>query len=99
MLTTRAFADPPCDLFCDEPSSPQPDPLDEARQLERTLEYERALVIVDREIARGAGRSGARLVDLHVLAGTLAAGLDHPDDAQAHFARALAVSPAVRLPD
>jgi hypothetical protein len=91
MLATRAFADPT--------SSPPRDALDEARALEGTLDYERALVIVDREIARGAATSRARLVELHLLAGKLAAGLDHPDVAQAHFARALALSPEVRLPD
>ena len=88
MCATHAFADPP-----------QRDPLDEARALEGTLEYERALVIVDREIARGAATSRARLVELHVLAGTLAAGLDHPDVAQAHFARVLALAPDTRLPE
>jgi hypothetical protein len=74
------------------------DPLDEAKALQASLDYERALVIVDREIARGVA-SETRLVELDLLAGTLAAGLDHPDVAQAHFARVLALAPETRLPD
>jgi hypothetical protein len=74
------------------------DPLDEAKALQASLDYEHALVIVDREIARG-GANESRLVALELLAGTLAAGLDHPDVAQAHFARVLALAPALRLVD
>jgi hypothetical protein len=91
LVATAARADP-------TPATPTVDPLDEARALESTLDYERALVIVDREIARGAA-SRARLVELHLLAGKLGAGLDHPDVARAHFARALALAPSTRLPD
>ncbi len=81
-------------------ASAQPrDPLDEARALELSLDYERALVIVDREIARGAASTVARLVELHVLAGRLAAGLDHPEVAEAHFAIVLALAPGLQLPD
>jgi hypothetical protein len=81
-------------------ASAQPrDPLDEARALEVSLDYERALVIVDREIARGAAATVSRLVELHVLAGRLAAGIDHPDVAEAHFAIALALAPGMQLPD
>jgi hypothetical protein len=74
------------------------DPLDEAKALQASLDYERALVIVDREIARG-GATESRLVELDLLAGTLAGGLDHPDVAQAHFARVLALAPETRLAD
>jgi hypothetical protein len=80
--------------------SAQPrDALDEARALELSLDYERALVIVDREIARGISATVSRLVQLHLLAGRLAAGIDHPDVAEAHFALALALAPGLQLPD
>ena len=92
--SARADTSPPTSL----PPGATRDPLDEARALEATLDYERALVIVDREIARGAARLD-RLVLLELLAGRLAAGIDHPDVAQAHFARSLALAPATRLPD
>ncbi|HEX4452561.1 MAG TPA: hypothetical protein VH143_16905 [Kofleriaceae bacterium] len=75
------------------------DALDEARALELSLDYERALVIVDREIDRGAAGTVPRLVQLHLLAGRLAAGIDHPDVAEAHFAIALALAPSLQLPD
>lgn len=74
------------------------DPLDEARELEATLDYERALVIVDREIAKGTAQTG-RLIELHLLAGRLAAGIDRADVARAHFARVLELAPDTRLPD
>jgi hypothetical protein len=90
LVTAHAFADPPV--------AGTRDPLDEARALQASLDYERALVIVDREIARGAANR-SRLVELELLAGTLAAGIDHPDVAQAHFARVLALAPETRLPD
>jgi hypothetical protein len=73
------------------------DELDEARQLEASLEYERALVVVDHAIARG-GSDAARLAQLHFEAGKLAAGLDHAAAAADHFARALALDPTVALP-
>jgi len=101
-LVGSARADVPSAPATSPPTSLPPgatrDPLDEARALEATLDYERALVIVDREIARGAARPD-RLVELELLAGRLAAGIDHPDVAQAHFARALALAPGTRLPD
>ena len=87
-LAAGASADPPTR-----------DPLDVARELAASLDYERALVIVDREIARGAATTAARLVELHLLAGTLAAGLDHADAAQVHFAKVLALAPDTHLPD
>ena len=73
------------------------DELAQARQLEASLEYERALALVTQAIARG-GASPDRLAELELEAGKLAAGLDRPDDAEAHFARALALRPALGLP-
>jgi hypothetical protein len=73
------------------------DELDEARKLEASLEYERALVLIDNAIAHGGFEAG-RLADLHFEAGKLAAGLDHADAAQNHFARALAIVPSLALP-
>lgn len=69
------------------------DPLAEAIQLEASLDYERALTIVEREIARGLADRD-RLVTLHMFAGKLAAGLDRPTIAQHHFARVLALAPS-----
>lgn len=66
-------------------SAAHADPLAEARQLQQTLEYEQALAIVDREIARG-GLERGRLAELHELAGELAAGLDRKPQAFQHFA-------------
>jgi hypothetical protein len=80
---TRAYAD---------------DDLARARQLEASLEYEQALALVDVILARG-GADPARFVELHVLAGRLAAGLERVEAAEDHFARALAVRPATALPE
>ena len=73
------------------------DPLVEARRLETALDYSAALVIVEREIARGAADRD-RLVTLHLLAGKLSAGLERPQVAEDHFARVLALAPATTLP-
>jgi hypothetical protein len=73
------------------------DELDEARRLEASLEYERALVLVDHALTRG-GLDAPRLAQLHFEAGKLAAGLDHADAAADHFARALALDPSLALP-
>ena len=70
--------------------------LAEAKRLEAALEYDKALVIVDRVIASG-GATREKLVELHVLAGRLAAGLDREQVAEDHFARALALAPATKL--
>lgn len=72
--------------------------LAEAKRLEAALEYEPALVIVERVIARG-GATREALVELHLMAGKLAAGLDRAQIAQEHFARVLALAPATTLPD
>ena len=74
------------------------DELGEARRLQGALEYEQALALVERAIAHG-GADHDRVVELHVLAGTLAAGLDRASAAEDHFARALALAPAATLPD
>jgi hypothetical protein len=65
-------------------------------KLESSLEYEQALVLADRTIALGLA-SRDQLADLHLIAGRLAAGLDHADTAQAHFARVLALRPNTQL--
>jgi hypothetical protein len=65
-------------------------------KLESSLEYEQALVLADRTIARGIS-SRDQLADLHLIAGRLAAGLDHPDVAQAHFERVLVLRPHTQL--
>jgi hypothetical protein len=74
------------------------DDLAEAKRLEAQLEYEPALVIVERLIAAG-GAERDRLAGLHLFAGRLAAGLDRTAVAEEHFARVLALVPATRLPD
>src|SRR4051812_12229978 len=74
------------------------DDLAEAIRLEAALEYDQALAIVDRMIAAGTVTEPARLAELHLSAGRLAAGLDHADIARDHFARALALRPELALP-
>jgi hypothetical protein len=65
-------------------------------KLESSLEYEQALVLADRTIARGIS-SRDQLADLHLIAGRLAAGLDHPEVAQEHFERVLVLRPNTQL--
>lgn len=72
--------------------------LAEAIRLEAALEYDQALAIVERVIAAGTTAEPARLAELHLYAGRLAAGLDRGDAARAHFAIALALNPAASLP-
>jgi hypothetical protein len=69
-----------------------------AKELEAKLEYEEALTLVEKIIARG-GADTQKLVELHFLAGKLAAGLDRVDVAQEHFARVLSLEPGTTLPD
>jgi hypothetical protein len=69
-----------------------------ARALEAQLDYDQALAVVDALLARGGARPD-QYVELHLLAGRLAAGLDKPDLARDHFARVLALRPATTLPD
>src|SRR5688572_29373755 len=58
------------------------DDLARARRLEAQLEYEPALAIVEGALRRG-GAEPARTVELHLLAGRLAAGLDRAAAAEA----------------
>lgn len=74
------------------------DPLAEAKRLEAALDYNAALIIVDRTIAQG-GATRDELVTLHLFAGKLAAGLDRAEIARDHFARALALAPTASFPD
>src|SRR5258708_28010751 len=73
------------------------DALVDARRLQAALEYEQALAIVERAIT-GGGADHDRLVELHVLAGTLAGGLDRAGVAEHHFARAPPLAPPTTLP-
>jgi len=74
------------------------DDLARAHQLEAKLEYEQALAIVDGLLAKG-GADPARVIELHVFAGKLSAGLDRARLAEDHYARALALDPTLTLPD
>lgn len=74
------------------------DPLVEAKRLESQLEFEPALVIVEKLIAQG-GNERDRFLELHLFAGKLAAGLDRGAVAEEHFARVLALDPQRVLPD
>jgi hypothetical protein len=71
----------------------------EARRLEAALEYEPALAIVERVIAKGTASTPALLAERHLLAGKLAAGLDRPNAAKDHFARVLVLAPTTKLPE
>jgi hypothetical protein len=72
--------------------------LAKAREREAALDYAGGLAIVEQGLAAG-GLDAQRWVDLHVLGGTFAAGLDRAADAEAYFARALAVRPELTLPE
>lgn len=74
------------------------DPLVEAKRLESQLEFEPALVIVEKLIAQG-GNERDRFLELNLFAGKLAAGLDRGAVAEEHFARVLALDPQRVLPD
>ncbi|MFN0248658.1 MAG: hypothetical protein ACKV2T_17345 [Kofleriaceae bacterium] len=72
--------------------------LAEARKLEAALDYAGALRLVDTALARG-GSDTFQYIELHLLGGKLAAGLDRAAEAEAHFARVLALRPGTALPD
>lgn len=74
------------------------DDLDDARAAEAALDYDKALALVERVIAAGTVTYPAKLVELELMAGRLAAGLDRRAAAEAHYARALAIDPAAALP-
>jgi hypothetical protein len=71
--------------------------LAQAHELEAALDYAGALRIVDQALARG-GSDTFQYVELHLLGGKLAAGLDRGAEAEAHFARVLALRPDTVLP-
>ena len=71
----------------------EPDPLVEAMRLEGQLDYQNALIIVEKAIAQGTADHD-RLVSLHRFAGRLAAGLDRTKQAEEHFAILLALAPS-----
>ena len=70
--------------------------LQKIAELEQQLDYVEALRLADRTIAEGISTRD-QLADLHLIAGRLAAGLEHPDIAQPHFARVLALRPDTTL--
>ncbi len=72
--------------------------LAKARELEAALDYTGALRVVDQALARG-GSDTFQYIELHLLGGKLAAGLDRAAEAEAHFARVLALRPDAALPD
>jgi hypothetical protein len=74
------------------------DPLDDAKRLEAQLDFEPALAIVEKLINDG-GNDRDHLVELHLFAGKLAAGLDKREVAEDHFARALSLAPSTTLPE
>lgn len=84
-------------IACPRPA--RADALAEARALAARLEYEPALALVDDALAHGDGTTAARTAALHLLAGSLAAGLERAELARQHFAIALAIAPSTQLPD
>ena len=70
--------------------------IDDATRLQTALDYEGALAVLDRALAAG-GATADDYAARQLLAGALAAGLDHVDAARDHYARALAVRPDIRL--
>jgi hypothetical protein len=86
VVSTLAHADVPRDA------------IERARELEARLAYDEALAIIEATIASGQANR-ARLVELHLFAGRLSAGLDRAKLAEDHFAVVLALDPARTLPD
>ena len=74
------------------------DAIERARELEQQLAYEEALAIIDAAIRAGQSDRD-RLVELHLIAGRLNAGLDRAKPAEEHFAIVLALRPSTTLPD
>ncbi len=71
--------------------------LEQARRDKAALRYREGLAVLDRALR--LGRSGPpELIAIHRLAGELAAGVDDPAAATAHFRRLLALAPATTLP-
>jgi hypothetical protein len=86
VLTTVAHADTP------------PDAIARAKELEAKLSYDEALVIIETTIAAGKA-DRTQLVELHLIAGRLSAGLDRTKPAEEHFAVVLALDPTRTLGD
>ena len=86
VLSTIAHADAPRDA------------IERARELEARLAYDEALAIIESAIQSGQS-DRERLVELHLIAGRLSAGLDRAKVAEAHFAVVLALDPSRTLPD
>jgi hypothetical protein len=74
------------------------DAIERARELEAKLAYDEALVIIESAIQSGQS-DRARLVELHLIAGRLSAGLDRGKIAEDHFAIVLALDPTRTLPE
>jgi hypothetical protein len=74
------------------------DAIERARELEARLAYDEALVIIESAIQSGQS-DRARLVELHLIAGRLSAGLDRGKVAEDHFAIVLALDPTRTLPE
>ena len=74
------------------------DAIERARELEGRLAYDEALAIIESAIQSGQSDRD-RLVELHLIAGRLSAGLDRAKVAEDHFAIVLALDPARTLPD
>jgi hypothetical protein len=86
VLTTIAHADTP------------PEAIARAKVLEAKLSYDEALVIIETTIAAGKA-DRAQLIELHLIAGRLSAGLDRTKPAEEHFAVVLALDPTRVLGD
>ena len=74
------------------------DAIERARELEGRLAYDEALAIIESAIQSGQSNR-ERLVELHLIAGRLSAGLDRAKLAEEHFGVVLALDPARTLPD
>jgi hypothetical protein len=72
-------------------------PIDDARRHYERLEYDQALVALDQE-RRDAAGDHARLAAAWLLEGSVDLALERTADARTAFARALRLSPSVRLP-
>ena len=74
------------------------DAIERARELEARLAYDEALAIIESAIQAGQSDRD-RLVELHLIAGRLSAGLDRAKAAEDHFAVVLALDPTRTLPE
>lgn len=86
LATSLAYADAPRDA------------IERARELEANLAYDEALAIIESAIQSGQS-DRTRLVELHLIAGRLSAGLDRAKVAEDHFAVVLALDPSRTFPE